>query len=439
MNELFENNISDDTYEKLNDENKFIYISEIEKYLYKYLFDGTISFKSKDIANLFKLNNEEIEILRTIHFLLNDNIEKLFRIIPYLLRNLAHSTNKEDIECHGIILGNVDWNKTIKLRFSKGFNDPSLFVCSPPLKHYDLIENRILKFVLKKIVFLFEKYLTFINFKESNIDFDNLNNIYKSWYSQVNDIYNLSIQTLRNVYFNEISDLENVSAQDLNKLFNHRNSLYHYLAKAFELYEDLFIIEDKNCLISLISNQLIVASNNNTLFEIYVLFNIISNLDENSIEDSFEMGLMYKNHNNPVRAKLNNGSVIKVYYQNIPDVFRDNSLYLSITGNKEFNFSTDVRRPDLIVELIRDGKSYHRIIEVKNSSSYDYMRKSFYKVLAYYKDFESVQFVDNIPIVVVNWEGSSIDKEQEEKIFREKIIFFNKDEFKYYITKLLEF
>ncbi len=438
--EFEEDNISEDIYEKLNDDNKFQYILEIDKYLYKYLFDGKVSFKSNDIANLFKLKSEELEVLKTIHFLLNDNVKELFEVIPHLLRNLAHSTNKEDIECRGVIRGNINWNKTIKYRFSKGFNDPSLFICSPPLKHYDLIENRILKFILKKIIFLFQNYLTFINTKKSNINFKNLNEIYESWYDQVKDIYNLSIHTLRNVYFNDISDLESVSAQDLNKLFHHRNNLYHKVAKVFDLYEKLFIIEDRFSLINVIRNQIIVATDNDTLFEIYVLFNVISNLEKNSIEDSFEMGLMYRHHNNPVKAKLKDGNIVKVYYQNMPDVFKENSLYRLLTGHNEFNFPTYVRRPDLIVEIVNnEGNSFHRIIEVKNSSSYDYMRKSFYKVLAYYKDFEQVPFVENIPIVVVNWNGSSIDVEQKEKIFKEKIIFFNKNEFLKNITKLLEF
>lgn len=431
--------INESNDDNLNDENKNKYIPEIEDYLYKYLLDGTVSFKSKDIANLFKLDEKELEILKSIHFLLNENVKDLIKNIPYLFRNLSHSTNKKDLECRGIIKGSINWNKTIKIRYSKGFNDSSLFVCSPPLKHYDLIENRILKFILKKIIFHFEKNLTFFDLKQiSNINFENLNKEYKSWYNQVEDIYKLSIQTMRNVYFNDIGDLDYVSAADLNKLYNHRNNLYHNVAKVFELYENIFIIENKNFLADLIRKQLIVASNNNTLFEVYVFFKLISTLDNISVNDSFKMGLFYRNDDNdPVNAELINGTKVKVYYQNVPEVFNDNSLYLLLTDNKQFRFSTAVRRPDLIVEIIKDNESYYRIIEVKNSSKDNYMRDSFYKVLGYYKDFEDISYVNNLPIVVVNWNGSEIDMEQSENIFNEKIIFFNKNEFIKYKFKLL--
>ena len=424
--------------EKLNEKNKEQYISEIKKYLDSYLLAGSVSFKSDDIQNLFKLTVEELNILKTIHFLLNDNVKELFMSIPYLLRNLAHSTNKKDIESHGIVRGNINWSKTIKTRFSKGFNNPSLFICSIPLKHYDLIENKILKFILKKIIFRYENHLTFLKSKKSNINFENINKEYENWYDKVSDMYRLSIQTLGNVYFDDINDLDDVSANDLNKLYNHKNSLYQCVAKVFELYENLFINDNKQCLINLIKNQLIVASNNDTLFEIYVFFNLISILDENCIENSFEMGLFHRKKNDPVTAKLNDGRSVNVYYQNVPEVFSENSLYRSLTENNEFNFSTSVRRPDLIVEIEKNGKSFHRIIEVKNSSRKDYMRNSFYKVLGYYKDFESVPFTKNIPIVVINWMGSSIDMEQIEKIFMKKIIFFNKDEFKNNIEILLD-
>ena len=62
-----------------------------------------------------------------------------------------------------MVKGRIDWGLTIKERYSRGFNDPTLFICKPASKMYDLPENQLLKFILNKIQ----------NFS-GNIDFINI-------------------------------------------------------------------------------------------------------------------------------------------------------------------------------------------------------------------------------------------------------------------------
>ena len=246
----------------------------------------------------------------------------------------------------------------------------------------------------------------------------------------------------------------------MNKAFNQRNPFYHDVAEVCELYEKLFVFDDKEALIDLVKNQIIVVSNNDTLFEIYIFIQMIFQLEELSVNDSFEMGLFYENHNNPVKAelsvsrlenvpfnrilpnsfreRLNDNIIIKIHYQNVPQTFTDNSYYIRMTKNREYGFRTNVRRPDLIVEIIKDEVSFFRVIEVKNASRGDYIRNSFYKVLGYYKDFEGVNLTNSIPFVLVNWKGSEINKDYEDVVFERDIIIFNKDEFIENIPKLFE-
>lgn len=423
-------------FKNLNDFNRNYYISEIKKFFNKYLYDGAVSLSTDDLINLFGLSEKELFVLRSSHFLINPNVDLFFQYLPYLLRNLYHSTNNVNFESQGIIRGNIDWNGTIKNRYSTGNVDHSIFICSNPLKNYDLIENKILKFLLKQVIFMFEVYLDFIKTPNEHINLDYLSEDSVSWYAKAEVKYQLSKYSIKNVYFDKIGNLDFVSLIDINKLRSSRNPLYHNLGEVFELYEKLFINEDDECLIDLIQNQLIIASNNDKLYEIYVLFNIISYLEEICVENTFKIGLFYKNNNKPISARLSDNSIIKIYYQNSKP-FQDNSYYRKLTENNEFNFKTSIRIPDIIIEIIKEGISYFRIIEVKNSSEPKTMNKSFYKVLGYYKDFESVNFTKNIPIIVVNWNGSSIDKKQKEKIFEQDVIFFNKEEFSENIEKLI--
>lgn len=417
---------------ELNDNNRDEYIEKIQDYLYMYLLEGTPSFQSEDIINFFNLEKNELYVLKAVHFLISPEVKKLFVHIPNLFRNLSHSTSKKDIEYHGIIRGNINWSKTIKTRYSRGFNDKSLFICSPPFKHYDLDENRILKFLFKKIIFLYENILRFNNSNnESTINLDKLNKKSEKWYDLVDDIYFLSRLSIHNIYFEEVSDLDSISVEALKKVQTHRNPIYHEVARVFELYEKLFIFDDIGSLIDLIQNQLIVASNNDTLFEIYILFKIISKLKEKSIKDSFKIHINFKNYltDEQVSADLDCGVTINVYYQHVPNTFKFNSKYLKMNNKQQYGFNVRVRRPDIIFEIIKDKNIYYRILEIKNASRYDYMRNSFYKMFGYIHDFSGVNFTENVPFVLVNWNGSKINENFKEEIYNQKLIFFNKEEF----------
>ena len=421
----------------LNDDNRDEYILEIQKYLNRYLLKGTSSFQSDDIMDFLGLKNNELNILKAAHFLLNKEVDDLFCLIPNLFRNLPHSTNKVDMECQGIVRGNINWNKTIKSRYSGGLNDKSLFVCSPPIKHYDLDENRLLKFLFKEIIYLYETILRFNKSKEkSPVDPGRLYQESEQWYERVEEKYILSRLCIQNIYFGGVSDVDFISQEALKKAKNHRNPIYHHVARVYELYEKIFILDDREFFEELVQNQLIIASDNNTLFEIYSLFNIISKLEEEA-EYSFKIPLYFRENNTEqVSAVLSDSTTINIFYQKNPPIF--NKVSKNKNLNYVFDFSTQVRMPDIIIKITKKETSYFRIVELKNSSDPDYMRESLYKVLGYYKDFEGVPFTKNIPIVVINWNGSKINKNIIEDTSSQEVLFFNKDEFLENIDMLFE-
>jgi hypothetical protein len=417
---------------KLNDDNRNEYIIKIQKYLNLYLLEGTPSFKSEEIINFFGLENDELNVLKAVHFLISPEVSDLFIHIPNLFRNMSHSTVKDDLEYHGCIPGNINWDKTIKIRYSKGFNDKSLFICSTPFNHYDLDENRILKFIFKKIINLYEIVLRFDNSKEeSNIDFNNLYQNSEKWYDLVEEKYLLSKLAIHNIYFMGVSNLDFVSVESLEKVKNHRNPIYHNVARVFELYEKLFIFDDIGCLKDLVRNQLIIASNNDTLFEIYIFFKLIAKLEEKSINDSFKIHINFKNYqtDEQVSADLDDNLTIKIFYQHVPTTFKSNSKYLKMNKNKQYGLNKGIRRPDIIFEIIKNGNHIYRIIEVKNSSDSRYMRNSFYKMFGYIYDFSDVNFTRDIPFILVNWNGTEINEKFKEEIYGQRLIFFNKNEF----------
>lgn len=413
------------SYTELNDKNMDLLLEEIKEFLHLYFFKGSISNNpNKPIEDLFDLSKDDLDTLKAIHFLLSDEVKNLVEIMPTLMRNLSHSTRKETEEFRGQIKGRIDWNKTIKERMSQGFDDKSLFICQPPSKYYDLEENQLLKFLLNKIISLKNNFVDFIALTE--FDVEKIDS--SDWQKKVSNIYQISKKTLKKVYFNDITSIKVVKSKHLRKTYKNRNQLYHRVAKAYILYEDLFVLEDKYVLRDLVENRLIKAADPDKLYEIYVFFNLIKALPE-----SKDLSLLYSG--NDYSAKSQIGAVgITVYYQKTPQNLREESEYLEILDNYEINKS--VKSPDVIIEFEKNNDVYYRLVEVKNSSQTEYVRESLYKVMGYYKDFErSNKYVENYPIVLVMWGGISISSDY--RPFKDKIIILNRLEFLNNVEKII--
>ena len=410
-------------------------ILNLKDYLSLYLFKGNVTDSNYGIEHLFDLRPEELKAQKAAHFLLSDKLNEFIKILPFLMRNLAHSTQKEKIECRGIIRGKVDWNQTYKTRYANGFNDKSLFVCMPPSKIYDLEENQLLKYMLKEIVALFENTLTFIENKDSDSEYEELDSneeeeINDNWQDIVSNRYYLVKKALKNVYFNNISDVNYIKPKVLSKAKRHRNIYYQKLAGLYDLYEKLFIFDDdeeQNVLKELVEKQLLKPASDDTLFELFIFFELVDMLPEPSL------GLIMKN--NDYSAKSTIGDVdIKIYYQNLPkDEFtNEKSDYKNIFKNYDINVNR--RRPDLLLEFEKDEKKYYRIVEVKRTSSKKYIKDSVYKVLGYLNDFEEISFTKNIPGVIVCWGG--VKMTDIPNAFDQDILILNKEDFSENILEL---
>ena len=429
-------NLSD--YENLSEDNIDIIYERIKEFVHLYLFSGEISTNELNIKleDLFEMDGADLRTLKTVHFLLSDKVRELIQVLPIILRNLSHSTKKEKEEFKGIVRGRIDWNATLKTRYSKGFNDPSLFVCSPPSKFYDLEENQLLKFVLRKIISLKNNYLNFVTFtkndEENPFDIEKLSDE-KNWYEIVGNNYKMAKKTLKKVYFNDISDIKMPKSKHIRKAFKNRNPLYHKIAEVYLLYEDLFINEDSKTLEDLVNERLIKATNPHKLYEIYIFFSLVKALPHP------DLTVLSKGYESFTFDVLDDGTEVTIHYQHLPKQLKKVSEYKDILDN--YDIGKSYRDPDIILEFKKEGKTTFRIIEVKNTSKTDYVRDSLYKVMGYYHDYEKIlynkkeTFTKNCPVVLVTWKGISIKDGCNP--FEKDIIILNREEFLDYSKKLV--
>ena len=140
-----------------------------------------------------------------------------------------------------------------------------------------LFRSQLLKFLLKRMIFLKENYLDFVSLSNFNIeDIDSAND----WYEIVSNNYKMSVKTLNKVYFDEIETIKHIKSKHIRKCYNNRNAFYHRVANAYRLYEKLFIENDLDTLKKLIETRLIKVANSNRLYEIYIFFNLFKGLKD---------------------------------------------------------------------------------------------------------------------------------------------------------------
>lgn len=384
-------------------------IDHIKPSLYRYFFREALHNLEVALKEL-NLSEADLNYLKTVHFLLSPQVKSLIKELPKLVRNLSHSTHKEVVEYRGIVRGRIDWNLTLKERYSQGFNDPSLFICQPTIKMYDLPENQLLKFILWKIRSLTEAIE--LSIPEKLIEPEE----WQSWMDKIIAQYFKIKNISKNVYFQQISTPSHIKPKMIYKAYRNRNNAYDNVAECYELYEKLFITNDQEVLRELIEKQIFEPLNNDKLFEIYVLIKLLDVLD--SSEGILELGLFKPGQN--YTARYASGDLeICVLYQKMPFKFMEYSKNKDIFEYYDPNVS--LRRPDIILKISKGNKKFYRLIEVKRTKDRNYIVDSVYKVLGYLNDFEwCFKKTNNPQGVLVIWDGANMknmDKALEQPVF----------------------
>lgn len=404
-------------------------IGYIKPILHRLLFREALPNLEVPLKNLTGLTDDELNHLKIVHFLLSKEVNELIEELPKLLRNLSHSTNKELVESRGIIRGRIDWNRTFKERYSQGFNDPSLFMCQPPTKMYDLPENQLLKFILWKIRNLRENIK--LEITEELIDAEE----WENWQDKIVTRYLKIKKISKNIYFQQINLPLSIKPKTVQKAYRHRNQSYDKVAECYELYEKLFITNDQDVLKELIENQTLEPLNDDKVFEIYVLIKLLDILDKSN--GNLKLGLL-KPDLDYTAEYISKNINICIFYQKTPSDLKDTSKYKSIFNL--YDLQVRVRSPDIVLKVRTHNKEYYQIIEVKRTKSSEYIANSVYKVLGYINDFEkSLELTPNPKGVLVVWDGIKINelnraiqesvlilKDKNMEIGFEKIININK-------------
>ncbi|MCD2204536.1 hypothetical protein [Halobacterium sp. KA-6] len=362
-----------------------------------YAMDGV--FPERDLALALKPEElddrfEEYERLLDLHFILQDDVTQFVRDLHQHLRSIRTETENISRTRHGTVDGRINWSATIKQRYSRNPNDRSLFVCDNRSEDYDIPENIVLKRLLAVI------YET-LNAAESYLRGD-YEWVQQTWRGDDALIDELSDIVERNVHIHRIRDPEVYEPTErmLTQAENARQPIYRQAAQLVRRRQRLHD-GDEELLKELLEETAITPDDDDTLFELFVLFKYISTIDDMR-DGSFTLETITRGRQEVARftgekdivlyhdnSAIDRGLSFRTGVDSAEDVqSRTDRVQLVAQKVASDYFNTDFQnhtgRPDIIVLEVQTEDGYDYLItEVKNSTRTKTIRQGIKETLEY--------------------------------------------------------
>ncbi|MDS0474592.1 hypothetical protein [Natrinema sp. 1APR25-10V2] len=379
--------------------NKDDLLGQLTEDILAYAMHG--SFPEQELARSIKPEQlderfEEYELLLDLHFILQDDVVDFFRELPAHLRSIRTETQTTSRTRRGTVDGRINWGKTIKKRYAEHPRDRSLFVCENRSEDYDIPENIVLKrliSVVHQTVREAEEYL--------RGDYEWVSETWKGSEDLVDELQRI---VERNVHVRRIREPDTYEPTErmLTTAANSRHKVYRQAASLLRSRERLFRGEPA-AIRALLEETAIAPDDQDTLFELYVLFRFVATLEEmRETQPEFKTIATDRQE----LARFAGEKEIVLYHDNsardrelsfvaVPDdeneeLSRTDKVQVTaqeIAGNyfgKEYQNHTG--RPDVIVlEIISEDENEHEylIVEVKNSTREETVRQGIKETLEY--------------------------------------------------------
>ncbi|APE96233.1 hypothetical protein HSR6_1796 [Halodesulfurarchaeum formicicum] len=340
---------------------------------------------------------DEYELLLDLHFILRKDVVTFVEKLPERLRRIRTETERSARTSRGGVDGRINWNATYKQRYSRNPRDTSVFVVENRTVDFDIPENIVLVDLLQTI------YST-LNEADEYIrrDYDWIQD---RWHENGELIDRLTSIMERNVNIKRIRSPEEYEPSErmLTTAENARQELYREAAGLLRSRNRLFRGEE-NEIRQLLKSTSIAPDNQDTLFELYVLFRFIAVLDDLR-DESISFQTISQGRQEIARLP---GSPEMVIYHDQAARDRDISFRTERESTLEDpipraqkvqtmahevaesyfkrDFEDHTGRPDVIVLEIRDEENdeyEYLITEVKNSKRRKTVRQGIKETLEY--------------------------------------------------------
>ncbi|RLL43927.1 hypothetical protein D8M04_13565 [Oceanobacillus piezotolerans] len=372
-------------------------LEEISDFLVIYLKSGQVGINS--FLKKTDLPISQMDQLLKVHFLLKDEVKQFVRELPKLIKRFKTSTTLKQETYHGLVKGQINWNRTINDRFRINAKDKTIFSANERNREYAIKENLVLLEVVQT--------LYTILFRE--VDSNYLEKY--AWFKEWGVLKSIVSNTLyKNIYLSRVRMVKGrVTDRMILDTLKHRNPLYRSAASILQQYRKLLYGEiDEQEVQTLLRETFVYPKEVDVLFELYWVVKLIEENTENA-----DLQLM-DGRNNLVAQWSDDYCLYKVYHDSTgsnqikfhisTDELKEHehpfiSRRLSsieeadTTAKKLFNQSFDTKtywsgRPDILVEMY-DKKTNELlkvvIGEVKHTNRIEYAITGLRELVDYMK------------------------------------------------------
>lgn len=339
----------------------------------------------------------DYEMLVRLHFILRPDVVDFVESLPQQLRNIKTQTATLSSIRRGTVEGRINWAATTQERYSKNPHDESIFVCDNRTENYDIDENIVLKRILGLIYETLsecERYL--------EQDYAWVNDRWK----QEDDLVEAMREVFRrNVHLTRIRDPDEYEPTErmLQRALESRQSIYREAGRLLSRYHDT-LRGDADAIRELLDTTAITPDDDETLFELFVLFKYISVIQDLAA-DRFTISTIERGSQEVARLESDGRSIV-LYHDSaaraeelefISDIAEKEFETLSRTEKIKYEKrrlvgryfpEAEVKyrtgRPDVIVLEIESGdREDYLITEVKYSSHQETVERGVEELLEY--------------------------------------------------------
>lgn len=379
--------------------NREALIDQLSQDIVSYVMAG--SFEEQQIAREIKPDDlderfEDYRLLLDLHFILKQDVVNFVRKLPKRLRSISTETKTVSRTRRGTVDGHINWGSTVKKRYSQNPSDPSLFVCDNRSEDYDTPENIVLKRLISVIYETIDQAEDYIKKRYEWAQ--------ETWQGEDELIEELKQIVERNVHVRRIRKPETYEPTERMMIAaeSSRQPIYQEAAALLRTRSNL-LSGDRNEIRDLLNNTAITPDDDETLFELYVLFRFVSVLE--SVRDQQAQFKPIQAGRKEV-AKFDGEPELVLYYdqagtdRDLSFVVEEDITERDLSRSEKVQevayevsndyfkkkFQNYTNRPDVIVLEIRDkaSDSYEYLItEVKNSTNTGTIRTGIKETLEY--------------------------------------------------------
>lgn len=376
-------------------------IAEVAEDLFAYVMRGDI-LEQQIFADLKPAGLDErfesFEALVDLHFLLRPDVVEFVEKLPHRLRSIKTQTKSTRSVSRGAITGRIDWNSTVKTRYSKAPGDTSLFVCSDRYESYDVNENVVLKRLLSIIYTSLDDCERYIRNEPDWLT--------SRWQENLELVDRMRDLFERNVHVTRIRDPATYEPTErmLETAETARNEVYREAARLLRVHRRSRR-GDEDAIRELLETTLITPDDEETLFELYVLFRYVEAIERYQGGDT-TLSTIETDRQEVARIESDEGADVILYHDNsardrklsfVPEPIEKSDAKLTRAEQiqresrrvveqyfKDVGFNRHTNRPDVIVLEVRHENEYKYLItEVKYSSRPETIHRGVMETLEY--------------------------------------------------------